>query len=70
MEIIHNRTDMTVKNEKDYITNTKESGYRSYHMIVYYEVQTLKGCKRIKVEIQIRTPGNEFLVYHRTFPPI
>lgn len=60
VEIIHNRTDMTVKNEKDYITNTKESGYRSYHMIVYYEVQTLKGCKRIKVEIQIRTLAMNF----------
>ncbi len=27
--------------EKDYITNSKESGYRSYHVIAYYTVQTI-----------------------------
>ena len=32
VELIKNRTDMTVINEKDYITNFKESGYRSYHL--------------------------------------
>ena len=60
VEIIHNRTDMQVKSEKDYITNMKESGYRSYHIIVYYEVQTLKGSKRIQAEIQIRTLAMNF----------
>lgn len=60
VEIIHNRTDMEVKSEKDYITNMKESGYRSYHIIVYYEVQTLKGSKRIQAEIQIRTLAMNF----------
>ena len=38
----------------------KESGYRSYHMIVYYEVQTLQGSQRIQVEIQIRTLAMNF----------
>ena len=61
VEIIHNRTDMTVKSEKDYIKNTKKSGYRSYHIIIYYEVQTLKGSRRIPVEIQIRTLAINFL---------
>lgn len=60
VEIIHNRTDMEVKSEKDYITNMKESGYRSYHIIVYYEVQTLKGSRRIQAEIQIRTLAMNF----------
>ena len=60
VEIIHNRTDMTVKSEKDYIKNTKKSGYRSYHIIIYYEVQTLKGSRRIPVEIQIRTLAMNF----------
>ena len=51
---------MTVKAEKDYINNTKPSGYRSYHLIVYYDVMTLTGTKRINVEIQIRTLAMNF----------
>lgn len=60
VEIIRSRTDMTVKSEKDYIKNMKSSGYRSYHMIVYYNVQTLYGSKQIQVEIQIRTLAMNF----------
>jgi putative GTP pyrophosphokinase len=60
VEIIKSRNDMEVKSEKDYITNRKESGYRSYHMIVYYSVQTLSGPKKLQVEIQIRTLAMNF----------
>lgn len=58
--LIKSRNDMEIKQVKDYITNSKPSGYRSYHMIVYYEVQTLKGSVRIPVEIQIRTLAMNF----------
>ena len=51
---------MEVKLEKDYITQSKPSGYRSYHMIVYYTVQTVKGPKKLAVEIQIRTLAMNF----------
>lgn len=60
VEIIKNRADMQVKEEKDYLINVKESGYRSYHMVVFYTVETLKGPKRIQVEIQIRTLAMNF----------
>lgn len=60
VEIIKKRTDMTIKSEKDYITNMKSSGYRSYHLIVYYNVQTLTGTKQIQAEIQIRTLAMNF----------
>ena len=60
VEIIHNRTDMEIKSEKDYINNMKDSGYRSYHIIVYYDVQTLSGTKKIQMEIQIRTLAMNF----------
>ncbi len=60
VQIIRNRTDMRVKREKDYITNHKDSGYRSYHLIVYYDVYTLDGTKEIQVEIQVRTLGMNF----------
>lgn len=59
-EIIRSRTDMEIIKERDYINHMKSSGYRSYHMIVYYEVQTLDGRRRIKVEIQIRTLAMDF----------
>lgn len=59
-ELIHSITDITVLHEKDYVTNMKASGYRSYHMIVGYTVQTLDGAKDIKVEIQIRTLAMNF----------
>ena len=60
VELIHNREDMTIKQEKDYIKNCKESGYRSYHLIIYYTVQTMTGAKTIQAEIQIRTLAMNF----------
>lgn len=60
VDIIKKRSDMRVKSEKDYINHVKKSGYRSYHMIVYYDVETLKGKKEIQVEIQIRTLAMNF----------
>ena len=60
VEIIRRRTDMEVIAERDYINHMKDSGYRSYHMIVLYEVQTLEGSRKIKVEIQIRTLAMNF----------
>ncbi len=60
VSLIHSRTDFTVLTEKDYIKNMKASGYRSYHMIVLYTVQTLNGPKDVKVEIQIRTLAMNF----------
>jgi putative GTP pyrophosphokinase len=60
VDIIKRRSDMRVKNEKDYINNMKRSGYRSYHLIVYYDVETLKGKKELQVEIQIRTLAMNF----------
>ncbi len=60
VQIIHQMTDMVVVSEKDYITRPKKSGYRSYHVNILYDVQTIYGHRRIKVEIQIRTLGMNF----------
>ena len=60
VEIIRSRSDMSVKYEKDYITHMKESGYRSYHMLVTVPVQTTTGSVQTKVEIQIRTIAMDF----------
>ena len=55
VELLHRRKDIEIKTEKDYVRFPKDSGYRSYHMIVWYTVETMEGQKRIMVEIQIRT---------------
>ncbi len=59
-QLIRNRSDMTVKSVKDYLTNAKPSGYRSYHLIIYYTVETVHGPKRLQIEIQIRTLAMNF----------
>ena len=59
-DLIRNRYDMQVVTEKDYINHMKSSGYRSYHMIVSYPVETFSGTKTIRVEIQIRTVAQDF----------
>lgn len=59
-ELIRNRSDMEIISEKDYITHKKSSGYRSYHLIVTYTVETLYGPKKIHAEIQIRTLAMNF----------
>ena len=46
---------MKIVQERDYITHMKASGYRSYHVIVEYPVDTIDGQKTVLAEIQIRT---------------
>lgn len=58
--LIRSRRDLSLVYEKDYITNFKDSGYRSYHMIVEYPVQTALGYKIVLAEIQIRTLAMNF----------
>ncbi len=52
--------DLKIVYEKDYVENKKESGYRSYHVIIKYPVQTALGEKEILAEIQIRTLAMNF----------
>jgi putative GTP pyrophosphokinase len=60
VDIIKNRNDMTIVYEKDYIENFKDSGYRSYHVIIKYPINTILGFKEILAEIQIRTLAMNF----------
>ncbi|MEF9950949.1 MAG: GTP pyrophosphokinase family protein [Clostridium sp.] len=55
-----NGKDLTIVYEKDYINNYKESGYRSYHIIIKYPVQTTTGEVDVLAEIQIRTLAMNF----------
>ena len=58
--MIQNRGDMEIKSEKDYLRHIKQSGYRSYHLIIYYTVETINGPKKLQVEVQIRTMAMNF----------
>lgn len=60
VSIIQKCSDMEIKSEKNYLTHVKESGYRSYHLIIYYTVQTIDGPRRLQAEIQIRTLAMNF----------
>ena len=60
VRLIRNRRDMEVVSERDYINHIKESGYRSNHDNVLYEVYTASGSHKIQVEIQIRTMAMNF----------
>ncbi|MDR1559030.1 MAG: GTP pyrophosphokinase family protein, partial [Clostridiales bacterium] len=50
-----NRVDMEIIEEKDYISDGKSSGYRSYHINIRYPLWTAEGVKSVTAEIQIRT---------------
>ncbi len=58
--LIQKRTDMEIKSEKNYLKHIKQSGYRSYHLIIYYTVETIHGPKKLQAEIQIRTMAMNF----------
>lgn len=58
--LMKQRSDFTVIEEKDYISETKESGYRSYHLIISYPVQMISGEKHIIIELQVRTLAMNF----------
>ncbi|MER2024671.1 MAG: GTP pyrophosphokinase family protein [Eubacteriales bacterium] len=60
VDLIRGRSDMEILEKKDYLANKKKSGYRSYHVVVGYTVDTIHGPKKLQVEIQIRTMAMNF----------
>lgn len=60
VDLLHKRTDMKIVEERDYVTNVKPSGYRSYHVVIEYPVQLVHGEKKLLAEVQIRTMAMNF----------
>ncbi|HSP46843.1 MAG TPA: GTP pyrophosphokinase family protein [Clostridiaceae bacterium] len=60
VDILRGRRDMQIMYEKDYVSNVKPSGYRSYHIIIKYPVHMADGVTEIIAEIQIRTLAMNF----------
>jgi Uncharacterized protein conserved in bacteria len=59
-DMIGSQGDLKVLMIKNYIQNPKESGYKSYHMLVTVPVYLSDGVVETKVEIQIRTIAMDF----------
>ena len=59
-EMIGKQNDLTVVSIKDYIKNPKQSGYKSYHMLVTVPIFMSDRVIDTKVEIQIRTIAMDF----------
>ena len=59
-QVIENFDNIRIVRIKDYITNPKENGYRSYHMHVEVPVRLLNKEEWVKIEIQLRTVAMDF----------
>ncbi|SFB10902.1 putative GTP pyrophosphokinase [Acetitomaculum ruminis DSM 5522] len=59
-EMIASQGDLEVLSIKDYIKNPKESGYKSYHMIISVPIYLSDSVVDTNVEIQIRTIAMDF----------
>jgi putative GTP pyrophosphokinase len=59
-DILKSLPDTKVLNEKDYVSNPKPSGYRSFHIIMEIPVYYSGRTEKIPVEVQIRTAAMDF----------
>ncbi len=46
LALLRHRSDMTIVSERDYIRNNEIPGYRSYHVIISYPVDTIVVVRR------------------------
>ena len=60
VEVLKTSKLFKIKEETDYITNPKDSGYISYHMNVLVPLRLQERVEYIEAEIQIRTIAMDF----------
>lgn len=59
-DILLKQPDIKLVEQKDYIENPKQSGYRSLHLVVEIPVYLSQTEHRVKVEVQLRTIAMDF----------
>ncbi len=59
-DVLKRQLDVSVVEEKDYIKNPKENGYRSYHLVLTVPVYFSNRTENVPIEIQIRTIAMDF----------
>ncbi|MCL2193693.1 MAG: GTP pyrophosphokinase family protein [Treponema sp.] len=60
VDLLRTMRDTNILREKDYVTNPKPSGYRSYHVIMEIPVFHSGETENVLVELQIRTEAMNF----------
>ena len=60
VNMLKQQDDLLIVREKDYISNPKKNGYRSYHLIVAIPIFLYSEKQIIPVEIQMRTIAMDF----------
>lgn len=58
--VISKSPNIIIKEKKDYISEPKETGYTSYHLIVLVPVYLEKKIEYVEAEIQVRTMAMDF----------
>ncbi len=59
-DMLSHQDNLTVLSIKDYISHPKESGYKSYHMLLSLPVALADAVVPAKVELQLRTMAMDF----------
>lgn len=59
-KMLESQNDIEVMRIRDYVTNPKENGYQSYHMLVRVPVFLSEKTVKMTVEVQIRTSAMDF----------
>lgn len=59
-EMLEKQADLSVLEVTDYISTPKQSGYRSYHLLMGVPVYLSDTVVNVKVEVQIRTIAQDF----------
>ena len=60
VDLLRAMPDVNILEEKDYVSNPKPSGYRSYHVILEIPVFYSGKTENVVVEVQIRTEAMNF----------
>lgn len=57
---IRKQTDILIIEERDYVKQPKENGYKSYHIVAGVPIYTLEETQYYPVEVQVRTISMDF----------
>jgi putative GTP pyrophosphokinase len=58
--VLIRQPDTKILKERDYVSAPKQSGYRSYHLVIEVPIYLTDTIERLPVEVQIRTQAMDF----------
>ena len=59
-DVFKRQQDIKIISNKDYVTDPKGSGYRSYHLIIEVPIYLTATTEYLPVEVQLRTQAMDF----------